>query len=417
MRQWWTRQSLAATDAWLYGVSSVFALGVGVYSTQSAEWHWGFLAFGPFALGCVLALAGRSLGELAQRYWRVAILTLVAIGVVAIPLVYETTVRPLAQPEVGVIVRAADEVLKDKTVYPAYWSNGHVVNAVPGIRPALDFFPYMPLMAAFGIPAALTGRDTGLTDARVTMTLFTGVLMLLALLLLRAPTDRKLRTAQLLVVLPTGSLFLATGGDDMPILALCLMALVAMQRRSVWWTGILLGVACAMKLTAWPLALAVFAVSRDVNDRPSGRRVAAIAGTIVGVTIAPFVLAGPHGFVANVIEFPLGLAGVSSWAASPLPGHLLTNWQPWLSHVIMPAVFLIGSVVLWRFLRPRWPLSPPLALRTMAVAMTVVICAATATRIGYLIYPLNFMLWAWVLTPQPDSVDRVVLEEVQSPSR
>lgn len=389
---------------------------MGIYSLQTAEWHWGFLAFGPFALGSVLSLFGRTLGEIAQRYWRVAVLTIVAFGVVAVPLAYETTLRPVAQPEVGVIVRAAEDVVKDKSVYPAYVVDGRVVNALPGVSPALNFFPYGPLLALPGIPAALTGHDSGMSDPRVTITLFTLFLLVLALSLLRAPPDRKLRTAQILAVLPSGSLFLATGGDDMPILALCLLALVAMQRRSIWTTGLLLGLACAMKLTAWPLALAVFAVSRDEDNRPSGHRIGAIVATIVGATFAPYIFISPHAFIANVFEFPLGLAGVSSPAASPLPGHFLTDWHPWLSHVIMPTVFVVGGVVLWRFLRPRWPISVPLALRTLAIAMTVVICAASATRIGYLIYPLNFMLWSWVLTPVDSLVDRVVLEESQSPA-
>jgi hypothetical protein len=416
--RWWRGLSLASTDAWLYAVAAAFALGMGLWSRQPAQWHWGFLAVGPFALGAVLVVCGSSLGRIAQRRWRVAVLSLVAIGVIAVPLVYETTLHPLAQPEVSNIERAGQRIVADETVYPSYVNAaGHLVNPVPGISPSASLFPYGPTMGAFGIPAAITDSTTGMSDARVTMTLFTFLLMALALCLLRAPPDRKLRTAQVLLVLPSGSLFLATGGDDMPVLALCLLALVALQRRSVAWMAILLALACTMKLTAWPFARALIAISRDEDGRFTGRRVAAVTAGLVAATFAPFVLVGPRGFVANVFEFPLGLAGVSSPAASALPGHVLTDWQPWLSHVIMPAVFVFGAVVLYRFWRTRWPVAPTLALRTLAIGMTVIICAATATRVGYLIYPLNFMVWAWVLSPVPaPSVDRVVLVEAQSPT-
>jgi len=52
------------------------------------------------------------------------------------------------------------------------------------------------------------------------MSLLTIAVGLIALQLFRAKREQKLRLAQVLFVLPTGALFLATGGDDMPILAL-----------------------------------------------------------------------------------------------------------------------------------------------------------------------------------------------------
>lgn len=412
------RQSRVATDAWLYGISATFALLMGLYSTDTAEWHWGYFAVGPFALGAVLVLCGTSFGPLGQRSWRWLVLALVAIGVVAVPLAYETTLHHIYQPEVSVIEDAGSRVVHHQPVYTAYFAGDHLYGQQPGVSVVNSFFPYGPLMAIFGIPSAMTGKVTGLSDARVTMTLFTVFLMLIALGLLRAPPDRKIRTAQFLVVLPTGALFLATGGDDMPILALCLLAVVAMQRRRVVATGLILGVACAMKLTAWPVALALAAVSLDREGRHVGWRVGGLTAAVVGLTFSPYAIFNPRAFLANVFEFPLGLAGVRSPAASPLPGHFLTDWQPWLSHVIMPVVFVAGSIALWRYLRPRWPISPTTSLRVLAVAMTIIICSATATRLGYLIYPINFLVWASVLAPVPAdaSVDRVVLEYAERPA-
>ena len=139
-------------------------------------------------------------------------------------------------------------------------------------------------------------------------------------------------------------------------------------------------------------------------------------GFVVVTTVAPFVVTAPRAFIDNVFAFPLGLAGVSSPAASPLPGHLLTSaWSP-LRHVLLPAVLLIGGYFLVRHLRERWPIDLSAALTLMALCMTVIICSATATRLGYLIYPLNFVLWAWVFSPGPvPSVSRTALVELQRP--
>ena len=106
------------------------------------------------------------------------------------------------------------------------------------------------------------------------MTMMTMLTSGAALALLRATRRQKIRVAQFLLALPTGALFLATGGDDMPILALSLLGVVALQRRANNVAGISLGLAAAMKLTAWPLALGALLVARDRRDAPAWRRVA-----------------------------------------------------------------------------------------------------------------------------------------------
>jgi hypothetical protein len=303
-------------------------------------------------------------------------------------------------------------------VYPSYYdAHHHLINAETGVPPFESFFPYFPLMGVFGLPSVAQHELQGFSDARVWMSIFTVLIMIIALGILRAPPDRKIRAAQVLVVLPTGALFLTTGGDDMPILALCLLALVTMQRNRTWATGVILGVACAMKLTAWPFALALLAVSRTKQGRRAWDQTAIALAAVMAVVVVPYALAGPRAFIANVVAFPLGLAGVKSPAASPLPGHIIATTFPALRHLVLPAVFMIGGVILARFVKRHWPLDLPMALRLLAVATAVVICSATATRIGYLIYPLNFWLWAWMLTPiERESGDGVVLIDAQRPT-
>ena len=412
--RWWTSLAPLTSDAWLYGVSAIFAFAMGLVSREAAQWHWGFLAAGPFAIAAVLALLGGRVASVVKQRWRLLLIGCTFVGVVAIPLTLEIQWRQ-AQPEVGVIGRAGGELGSSKNPYQVICHDGHCIRLLKGVPAYESFFPYFPAMAIFGFPSAVTHKETGLSDARIAMSVFTGLLMIIALLLLRAPPNRKIRVAQVLVVLPTGSLFLATGGDDMPILALCLLALVALQRNRPWTTGVVLGVAGAMKLTAWPYALALIAVSRYSDGRRSWKQVTLAMGALLHVAITPFAYRNTGSFLSNVLAFPLGLAGVQSPAASPLPGHLLTTWWPPLRHVLLPAVFVVGGVFLAQYLRRHWPLDISRSLRVLAVVMTVVICSATSTRLGYMIYPLNFWLWAWVLAPSTPLREGVLLLEVDSP--
>ncbi len=392
---WWSAQSALSRDGWLYLVASVFAIVLGWTSTQGPQWEWGYLTVGPYAFIAVVAfvLGRRTLRR--ESLVRLVLLGAVVVGAVFVPLGLEAHWRH-AQPEVGVITRAADQLAKGKDPYRAYDDHGRVVNQIEGLPAFESFFPYFPLMGIFGLPSAVTHKGKGLTDARIIMTLMTLIASGWALALLRASKEQKIRVAQVLVALPTGALFLATGGDDMPILALMLLGVVALQRRRSNLTGISLGLAAAMKLTAWPMAIGALLVARDREGRSSWKRVLAWIVAIVAVTTVPFIFHAPAAFMQNVFEFPLGISGVASPAASALPGHLLTTWMPVLGHVLAPVTFVVGGYFLTKYMRRHWPLTLSRLLSVLSVAFLVLICVATATRIGYIIYPLNFALWASV---------------------
>jgi hypothetical protein len=110
-------------------------------------------------------------------------------------------------------------------------------------------------MAVFGVPRASVGA-TGATDARVWFALATIVAVAGALLILwRAglaggPLVRALQAA---TVLPVCALTLATGGDDLPVLGLCLLAFSLAATGRFGWAGLAIGGA-ALKLFAWPIA-------------------------------------------------------------------------------------------------------------------------------------------------------------------
>src|SRR5579863_5659504 len=83
---WWGALSGLHSDALLYGVSAVFALGLGALSSQGAQWQWGYLATGPYALCALLAYGLHRLQLKRSTMVRVALLALVLLGSVAIPL-------------------------------------------------------------------------------------------------------------------------------------------------------------------------------------------------------------------------------------------------------------------------------------------------------------------------------------------
>lgn len=401
--RWWRGVSGLGTDALLYAASGLFALVFAVTTNQGAQWEWGYIAAGPYVVGAILA-AILAAGPARRRFSaRVALLVLVGLGSVVVPLALETHWRQIhhdvgyAQPEVGVIERSGQMLANKEDPYRSYYVNGHVVNVIPNLPTYESFFPYFPLMGVFGLPYADTHLGKGLTDARVVMSLITLLTSLWALREFLTTRALRLRVAQVLLVLPTGALFLATGGDDMPILALSLLGLAMVQRRRPQLAGVTFGVAAAMKLTAWPIALGALLVEATREGQRRALSMAAWMAGIVAVTVTPFAVRGPRAFLSNVLAFPLGLAHVSSPAASPLPGHVLTTLWPPAGHVLTPLAFLVGGYAAWRYYQRHRPLSLAQVLRLLAVAFGVLICVSSATRIGYVIYPLNLWLWSHVV--------------------
>lgn len=407
---WWSRLNDFTSDAMLYGGAALFAIGLGWGSDQKAQWHWGYMAVTPYAL---IALASWILSRTRvtrTTALRVGLLAIVIFGAVVLPLVLEARWRQ-AQPEVSVIQRSAAYVSNGKDPYRSYMNHGHLVDPVPGLPAYESFFPYLPLMSAFGLPSTITHESKGLTDARIVMTLMTLLTSGAALTLLRATKRQKIRIAQVLIALPTGALFLSTGGDDMPIIALLLLGVAGLQRRSNYLAAVSFGVAAALKLTAWPVAAGALLVARERDGRSAWRKILLVVAGIVLITVVPFALHAPWAFVSNVFAFPLGLSGVASPAASALPGHVLTDlWAP-LGHVLTPVAFLAGGYFIAKYLRRRHPLNLSQLLGVLSVIFAVLICVASATRIGYVIYPLNFALWSRICqeekAPMPELVQIV----------
>ncbi len=422
------RLSATAVDGLLFAGSAVFAYVLWSTSDLSPHRDWGRDAVVGYVV-CALAAWVLCVVRPTKAFAaRVALTAVCFVLVALVPMVLMVRARAQAArevhvlPEVGVIERAGHHLANGADPYVAQLVGSRLIGRVPGVPRYEAFFPYFPLMLAFGLPSTVHWLGE-LGDGRLWMALVTLGLLAGALWLARAPPNRTLRAVQVFVVLPTGALVLAGGGDDLPVLALSLFGIAAVAQRREVAAGVAFGLAMAMKLTAWPIALLSLLVLRDRHGRRAAGRAGASMAVIVAVVVIPFFVWDPHTFYENVLAFPLGLSGVNSPAASPLPGHLLVSLVPAAHRVLLVGLAVVGTPFLAWWLWRRPPRDVADVCRLTAVIAIVVMCVAPATRVGYVVYPVNLLLWSWLFTPvgptsaAPGSEDRSSPEPVPAVAR
>lgn len=421
-------------DAVLYAGSALFAVITAETSSITLYRQWGALATGPYVVGALWsAMSARRArrhpdAPAARNGWhwttpRMVTFLVVLLGATLVPLSLEVAWRTDSggtahvQPEVAVVEHSGNLVAHGRDPYLLVDGSRTHVRAPAG-QPAYDVYnPYLPLMSVFGL-ARSTRAPARLTDARVAFSLITILIVIVALAMCRGPTGPRLLALQSMTVLPTAALPLATGGDDLPVAALLLLALVFLQRRKPLGAGIALGVAASMKITAWPLAALAVLVARHEEGRTGSRpRLALLAGmgAVLVPAVLPSALSNLPAFVDNVVRFPLGLAGISSPAASPLLGHVVVTAFPSLKHAFPLAVAGVGVVALGWVLVRRTPRTPAALARLLGWAFLVAILLAPATRIGYFLYPLDFFVWAWLVRSEETGTELAVFVEDTEP--
>ena len=413
-------------DALLYGASALFALLTIYTSTNALYQVWGRMALLPFVFGALASAVlawivrrarrrqpGHALTKRQhRRAWLTRIIVAVCVfaGALAIPLGFEILWRfdgvagSHQQPEVVTVEVGGQDLVHGQEPYHPLVRLPHPVKYhAPGEPDFEGFLPYLPLMAVAGIPSAIWPNN-GLSDARIFFCLTTLGVAAVALYLCRADGRRKIRTIQALIILPLASLPLATGGDDIPVVAFLLLAVVLAQRHRPFASGVVFGIASAMKFTAWPLAvLALFAARGRHGER---RPFSMLAGMVVVAvpTIFPFALRGPFALIDDVVLFPLGLSAVPTTAASALPGHVLVSEFPSLSRALPLSVGIVLAVLLARHLYRHTPSTAAEVCTIAGVVMSALILLAPDPRVGYLLYPINFFVWAYLLTERaPES--------------
>ncbi len=424
-------QPPAGRDAIIYGASTLFAGVTALVMRIPLYREWGRMAVGPYAAATVLMVAAvlvrryrRSRGSAGPsgsrtdsgpsggvcRAVRLVAFAIVLLGATVVPLALEVVwashgdASLHVQPEVLVVERAGIRAAHGHDPYQVVDRNGHILIRQSAIPVYELYYPYLPGMVVFGFSSG-SKVEARLTDARIQFLLFTVIVTLFALSRVRPRSDARYRALQALTVLPTAALPLATGGDDMPVVALMLLGLVALQRRRPVLAGLALGAASTLKFTAWPVVfLALFAASDLKGRRAGGRYLVAVLALVLPVVL-PVALQNPSAFIDNVIRFPLGLAGVASPAASALPGHILVTTFPAIHRAYVVGATLVGLAVLAVRLRRRPPRDAAGVARLTGWVMLIAILLAPATRVGYLLYPINLFLWSWMFRRSTDPVD------------
>jgi len=403
-------------DALLYLASGLLALGTYAMAVSTDYREWAAMSTGPYLLaGACCWLVSRRRAARGKRERRDAhdvlrrgLVLGLLLTTVLIPLSVEIALRAQgsqgaqAQVEIAVIERCGDRVANGHNCYLTHPAT--VGKSPSSDNPSIDansYFPYLPGMIVFGLINAVPG-PLGLKDARVALSGFALLVVTGALMLVDIPSRRRWRIFQVAIVLPTGALPMVTGGDDLPVIALLLLSIALATRRRPVWSGLAMGVAGTLKFTAWPVLLLMTLGERDRQGRRAILRywlaLLAVVGPVLGLGVGSDV----HGFVENVIKFPLGLTGIRSPAASPLIGQELVTLFPAFKPEIVALLALIGGsavcYALWR-----WPPDGPTPVARFAgLAMGLAILIAPATRFGYFIYPLNLLTWAYLLKPDAD---------------
>jgi hypothetical protein len=347
-------------------------------SAEPVQWIWGMWAAGGYLLAGLTAALWRSRG-------REAALVIALVGAVAAPLAWQAAVgdkrSTINDGSLTVVARSAVLLLR----------HGNPYLPADQISHALQYNPYEPAMALFGLPAA-AGLRGAAGDPRLWMGLTAAAALAAAFRL--AKPGNALRSTAFAMGSPVLSLPLTAGLTDVPVLALlcltlaCIGAFPQRQQARVA-AAIALGAACAIKATAWP-ALPIIAAMLAARDggRAATRFVvtAAITTTALVAATAPASVAAPGTLFLNTVLFPLGMTKHQTQADSPLPGHLLAatgsagRWAA-IGLLCAASLAMVASLVV----QP--PADTQAAAWRLALTLAVLFTLAPASRWGYFVYP------------------------------
>jgi Glycosyltransferase family 87 len=381
-------------DVAIYAGSAIAAAGLGVFSGLANHQAWaqiamlGYAAAALVAFGLLLAVrCGVSrAGGVAARVG-LAAATWLATAVVPM-LMLVARGAGWAQAEVRVVEAAGGRWLAGGSPY----LGREAIAALPAGEQLRAYTPYQPAMAVFGIPRALDPGAGWWSDARVWFAAATVVALAGAVWVLGHAAGRtRLLACQAAAVAPTAALATAVGGDDLPVLALCLLALAFAARGWLGAGGLAAGAAAALKLIAWPVAV-VIGVYAATRGRGGLARYAVGAVGVPLFTLLPALAADPRAVLENTVRFPLGDGLVASPAEAPLPGHLVASLVPGGGAIAVGLLLAAGvAIAAWLVRRP--PRTAAAAAAISGTGLLMAMALMPATRFGYLLYPLALLAW------------------------
>ena len=210
---------------------------------------------------------------------------------------------------------AIDRLMHGQAIYGVDWSNTDLALYPPtpeGPNPALKHFAYLPLQVLVGIPAKALTQVAGLGfDYRLVLLLFLGA-ALAAIVALPMTAAARLMVATALFLDPLIARFFWAGHNDVCWLAMLLWGLVLLARRHPVAACLFFGLAIAFKpfavLTIPFLALALWLQwDRRIQDHSRDAALSAVALLAPALlTIAPFLLANPRGFIDDTVLYTSG---------------------------------------------------------------------------------------------------------------
>jgi Glycosyltransferase family 87 len=335
-----------------------------------------------------------------SRSWRVAALT--AVFAVAAPLLVMMAQGGEWAAGMTVIQRSASLLIKDGTPY------------LPSAQLSswLAYNPYLPAMALFGLPSAI-GLHGASGDPRVWLVAVT-VAGLAAALSLGVPHSVRdclgcrrtlLRSIAIATACPAVALNLAVTTTDPPVLALMLLALALLNSpERIWLAALALGVACAMKPTAW-LAIPVLVVMLRYRDgnRAAVKFTAASVAVFLVITL-PIMLADPVAMAQNTVLFPLGMTSHLTPAQSLTPGDLLAHTGP-VGHDLSIGLLVVVGIAVAVLLLVRPPRNLRAAAWWLAIGLALMFTLGPDERFGYFIYPLGLIGWLALTRPAKQDPD------------
>lgn len=396
-RLWW--------DVTLYGGSAIFAGGFAVVTTLANHRLWAQIAMVGYAVASVVAavqlLAARQ--GTGQRITGSAARAALAVGAwlatAAVPMLLMVAARAAgdadrAQEEVLVVEEAGRRLLQTGSPY----LDRATIADLPAVEQLIAYVPYQPGMALFGLPRALDASTGWWSDARIWFALVAFGLIAGALALAGGMNAAaRVRALQFTLAAPPVALAMSVGGDDAPVLALCLLGVVLAARHRDGTTGAVMGLACALKLIALPVAVAL-AAHVATRGRVPLRHYAAAAVTVPAVALLPALLRDATAVAENTVLFPLGVGLVTSPAESPLPGYLIATYLPGGRMLAIGLLLAAGAMIAYRLWR-RPPATAAAAAAISGWGLLAAMLLMTATRYGYLLYPLALLVWAYALRP------------------